>query len=177
MAHDERIHKEHQILVCLASLPRRILSLHDSGFLSGFVLHELCNKNCFDWKKAAYFVDNPDFDCLKGVAGFDNGEQSCIKESIWDNPESYKTYMKSSPFNLKVRGWCCESCERSKTADEDIINAIAQKLGFGTYGFYSWDVRNHNRGIIIYEKSVKDEEIDDNCVQNGVCLLGLCPII
>ena len=42
--------------------------------MSEFVLHDICNPNCFNLQKAAFLVDNPDFDCLKGVAGFSADE-------------------------------------------------------------------------------------------------------
>ena len=61
--------KHIDILDKLCHLPRKILSLHGHDNITELILHELCNEQCFNLEKAAYFIDNPDFDCFKGVAG------------------------------------------------------------------------------------------------------------
>ena len=66
----EEAGRHYTILNTLSKLPRKMLSLKGQENVTEFVLHELCHKNCFNLDKAAYFVDNPDFDCLKGMAGF-----------------------------------------------------------------------------------------------------------
>ena len=55
----------------LADLPKRMVPLYDLeaiGNIPEFVLHDLCHEDCFNLKKAAFLVDNPDFDSLQGVA-------------------------------------------------------------------------------------------------------------
>src|SRR5262245_10115368 len=94
--------KKHAILNLLSTIPQKVLSLHGTENITEFVLHELCNTHCFDFKKAAYLVDNPDFDCLKGVAGF-SSDEAYPKETIWEKPELFTAHMKKAAFNKKVR--------------------------------------------------------------------------
>ena len=55
-----------------------------------FVLHCLCSEDCFNMPKAAYFVDNIDFNCLKGIAGYNHLEK--YKEpGIWSKPENFSS--------------------------------------------------------------------------------------
>lgn len=178
MNKDERICKEHQVLTCLCSLPRRILSLYESNNVTEFVLHDLCNENCFNWHKAAYFVDNPDFDCLKGIAGCSKAEAFVAVKSIWDDPTAFSIHMEASPFNQQVRHWNCESCKRSNKADSGVIKKIADELGFQSYCYYGWDIKYGNHGILIYELEDNEAEcLSDECIQNGISFLGLCPIV
>ena len=94
--------KKHAILNHLSTLPQKLLSVHGTENVTEFVLHDLCSTHCFDLKKAAYLVDNPDFDCLKGVAGF-SAEEAYPQDAIWETPELFIAHMKKSAFNNKVR--------------------------------------------------------------------------
>jgi predicted SprT family Zn-dependent metalloprotease len=85
-AHD-LIQKQHALLSNLVQLPHKIVQLHGNEYLPEFVLHELSHEQCFDLSKVAYFVDNADFNCMKGVAGIDRADH--YRESIWDNPQEY----------------------------------------------------------------------------------------
>lgn len=75
MEHTTMSPRHKQVLVCLSCLPHKMLSVHGLSNATEFVLHELCQSSCFNLKKAAYFVDNPDFDRLQGVAGFNKEEE------------------------------------------------------------------------------------------------------
>ena len=57
---DEALHSQHNVLNTISRLPRKMLSLKNQENITEFVLHDLCNKKCFNLEKAAYFVDNPD---------------------------------------------------------------------------------------------------------------------
>ena len=59
--------------IVLSILPQQILSHSWNENMSEFVLHEICNQSVLT-TKAAFLVDNPDFDCLKGVAGYSTDE-------------------------------------------------------------------------------------------------------
>ena len=79
MKHDGANNKN-RILIHLSTLPQKILSLHGRADLAEFVLRDLCHERCFNLKKAAFFIDNPDFNHLKGIAGFCHEENpNCIK--------------------------------------------------------------------------------------------------
>ena len=63
------------VLGNILKIPKKLLSAQHVDNVAEFVLHERSHENCFNLRRAAYFVDNPDFNCLKGIAGF------CRKEA------------------------------------------------------------------------------------------------
>ncbi len=73
------------LLRCFTHLPQQILSLHKIDNATEYVLHSLCDAGCLDLQKAAYLVDNPDFDCLQGVAGFNKAEEVHTCEKVLDD--------------------------------------------------------------------------------------------
>src|SRR5204862_3622782 len=119
----------------LRRLPRKMLLLHGLDNVTEFVLYELASKYCFDLKKAAYFIDNPDFNCLKGVVGISNTELHDI-ENIWVNPDTFTKYMVESPFNQHVRSFTYKSHKKNNESYEKIANIIAHELGIEKHSFY-----------------------------------------
>src|SRR3972149_6861847 len=93
--------KNYALLEYLSSLPKKMLSIQHYDNIPGFVLHDLCLSKNFNITKAAYLVDNPDFNCLRGVTGFckDEAYQSC---DIWDAPEDFSKHILKCPFHEKV---------------------------------------------------------------------------
>jgi hypothetical protein len=168
------MNKEHAILTFLTTLPQKVLSLHGTENSTEFVLHELCNAHCFDLKKAAYLVDNPDFDCLKGVAGF-SADEAYSKDTIWEKPELFTAHMQKAAFNKKVRGILKPSMARTKKSDAEINTVIGEYLGFKKPVCCSLKIKHDNRGIFIYEMPTV-LPISDNLILNGASLLGFCPI-
>src|SRR5437762_734031 len=103
MNREELLAKQNRMLLCLTGLPKKMVSLHGAENIGEFVLYDLCNECCFNLSKAAYFVDNPDFNCTKGVAGFSRNEIQNACSGVWDNPEAFSSCMRNSSFNQKVR--------------------------------------------------------------------------
>src|SRR5689334_18968556 len=99
----ERLKKERDILNYLNHLPRKMLKFSQEDNISEFVLHALCCQDCFNVDKAAYFVDNPDFDCLRGIAGFSRSEAYPDSYHIWEKPQQFSSHMRTAPFNQQVR--------------------------------------------------------------------------
>ena len=161
----------------LRRLPRKMLNLHGLDNVTEFVLHELCAKNCFNLHKAAYFIDNPDFNCLKGVVGVSSAELHDI-EDIWTSPDAFTQQMIESPFNKQVRSFLGESHKRNGEPYEKTAEAIAHELGLNNYGFYSWDMKHNNHGFLVCEKNETDAESHphDDIIVDGLCLLGFCPV-
>jgi hypothetical protein len=178
MAVNEMLKRHHAVLNRLSQLPRKMLSLKDQGNITEFVLHELCQADCFDLEKAAYFVDNPDFDCLKGVAGVWRPEAyATAHDDIWQNPNSFTAHMQGSPFNQKVRDFMRSSLRKNQESDEEIVHIIAQELHMENPGYYSWDMKHYNHGLLVYEKPCKKgDSCDVDTVLNGLSLLSFCPI-
>ncbi len=166
--------RRHQMLTRLTELPVKILSRHDLENITEFVLYELCGPNCFNLKKAAYFVDNPDFNCLKGVAGITNSDQ--FGNNYWEQPEKFSHFMKESKFNQQVRNLTRPSAKHNKTADTKLAQDLAAELSLKNPAFYSWNMKHGNHGLLLFEHSPETaHEIDDQVLQ-GLCLLGFCPI-
>ena len=177
MKSEKMIHNHTHVVDNLRRLPRKILSLHGLENVTEFVLHELCSKSCFNLKKAAYFIDNPDFDCVKGVVGVSNMELHEI-EDIWSSPDSFTQQMTLSPFNQHVRSFIYESHKKNGKSYEDMAKSIAYELGINEYGFYSWDMKHNNHGFLVCEKNTIDpqEHPQDDIVIDGLCLLSFCPV-
>lgn len=174
MEHKNLSPKNLQILGLLTSLPKNILSMHGHENVSEFVLHDLCKPECFNLKYAAYFIDNPDFDCCKGIAGFAQ-EEKYQDDSVWKNPESFSEFMKRSAFNQKVRKVSRPSYRRCNGCEGEIVKELAGNLGMTNPEFFSWDLKHDNHGIVIFEQvPTNNHQLDDYL--HGLCLLGFCPI-
>ena len=174
-------HKDHleerkrRIMHSISKLPRKMLQLHGRENVIEFVLHELGQENCFNLNRAAYIVDNPDFNCLKGVAGFSREESYCDQD-IWDDPEKFSAHMKDCPYNKTVREFCIESCVKKGESDQDIVKHVSKDLGFEHPAFYSWQMKHDNHGLLLYEKQEEDEDCDCDYLIDGLCLIGFCPV-
>lgn len=163
------------ILKHLSSIPRKMLSVNENENISEFVLHDLCHKNCFNLKKAAYFIDNPDFDCLKGVAGFEEC-QAYTSGDIWEKPNDFSTYMKMAEFNQKVRSLQEPSFRRSQKATQEAVEHIGKKLNIENPLFLSLDLKHDNTGILVYQKVSDKDLYQEQDILNGITLLGFCPV-
>jgi hypothetical protein len=166
---------EHAILSHLNHIAPHMLRLKDQHNLTEFVLHELCSDRGFQIDKAAYFIDNPDFNCLRGIAGFSRQDEYKTSCSIWENPHEFSSHMGQASFNQKVRGIARESVRKSCTDDAQIVKQMAQELGFSSCNYYSWDMKHDNHAIVLFE-SPKACDISDVYVKNGMALLSFCPL-
>lgn len=166
------------ILHNLCALPRKVILLHaqQEHHAPEFVLYDLCRKECFNFPRAAYFVDNPDFDCLKGVAGYSHQDALPLSCDIWVKPVDFTQHMSKAPFNTKVRSFNRSSLRRMGTHDDAVINELAHEFNLQDYGFYSWDMKHDNHGFFIYEKNGLDKDIPSDYVLNGLSILSFCPI-
>lgn len=171
------MYRNAQIADSLRRLPRKMLQLHGFDNVTDFVLHELCSKDCFNIPKAAYFVDNPAFNCLKGIVGV-SGEELQGMENIWTNQDRFIQTITQSPFNQKVRSSHYESHKNRGHSPEEMAQVIAQELGFNDYGVYSWDMKHDNHGFLVCEKGQNHdvEHPHDEFIVDGLSLLSFCPI-
>lgn len=163
------------MLSYMSHLPRKMLLLHDHDAIAELVLHDLCSERCFNLNKAVYLVDNPDFNCMKGVAGFSRDEAFREGERMWDDPHSFTQYVKNAPFNQKVRNIQLSSMKGGGAADENLVRTVADQCAIAHPQCYTWDMKHNNRGVFIYEQP-SDETVISECLPNGVCLLSFCPI-
>lgn len=165
-----------RLLKKLSYLPNKIVSLHGTENISEFLMHELCNEECFNFSKAAYLVDNPDFNTIKGVAGFDCQEIFLEVENIWQEPERFSKHMKSVPFNQQVRMFEKDSFKKECVCDEDIIQAVAQALNIENPDFHCWHLKHDNHGLMLFEHQHAEPFWDDEDLENAFALLSLCPV-
>ena len=161
-------------LQILSSLPKHMLKMHGQENISEFVLHELACKDCFNLSKAAYFVDNPAFNCLKGVAGYAQEEACQLNVPIWNEPLRFSDHMQTSSFNQKVRECVQYSCKNCATPDEDVLHELADKLGMKSFNYCTWDMKHDNHGYLLYQTCGAEPCKED--LLNGVSLLSFCPI-
>lgn len=170
------LQRENRMLNCLSGLPRRMLALHGIDNVTEFVLHDLCQEHCFNFNKAAYFVDNPDFNCTKGVAGFSRQETFGKNDAIWEDPQGFSQHMQASSFNQKVRQMGRCSLKKIDDGHKTMAEQMASDLGFSNYAFCSWSMKHDNDGFVLYEKADVADTFADNHLLNGLSLLSFCPV-
>lgn len=174
MKHEDLTPKHKKILIRLSGLPKKILALHGADNTTEFVLHELCGSHCFNLPKAAYFVDNPDFNCCKGVAGYCKTECLDDPEEAWQKPEPFSCHMQNAKFNQKVRELYHASIGNENL--EKSVQEIAQEIGIEHPTFYTWELKNGNKGLLIFEQGEESCEEIKTYLEDGLSLLGFCPI-
>lgn len=161
------------VLHALHHLPRKMLKVHDHHDGAAFVLHELCHPECFDVQKAAYLVNNPDFDCVQGIAGISRDEGGFIHNIAWDHPDEFSSYIETSPFHQQVRQ--LEGRSLDVFHERDSILSMGKQLGFKHADCYVWDLKHNNHGILVFERPETHEHHDD-LMKNSVYFLSFCPV-
>jgi hypothetical protein len=174
MKYADNPQRHYELLRYINTIPRKMLSLHGHGNVIDFVIHALCTERGFDLQKAAFFIDNPDFDWLKGIAGFSRQEMYPA-EDIWQDPESFSTHMHEAPFHQKVRSIHRPSMKRQGQQLHELVQHLADDVQLNNPGFYTWDIKNDNNGLFLYEKD-HDDASSDEYILDGLCLLGFCPV-
>lgn len=175
MKHACNDHERH-LMQILCHLPRKIILVHERSNVPMFVLHELCHHDSFDLSQAAFFVDNPDFDCLQGIAGY--AQCDIEKEyDIWIDPDVFTKDMEHSTINNKVRCICKKSCAKNQKSVDDIAQEIGKELGFSDIGYCVWPMKHDNRGLLVYEVQNQDEvNSHQEHLDNGAHILSFCPV-
>jgi hypothetical protein len=169
--------RKKQVLQVLSEMPKKILLLNGRENVAEFVLHDLSHENCFNLKKAAYFVDNPDFNCLKGVAGISTTEiPKGLWKDVWAQNEMFSTYMRNAAFNKKVREFAQCSLRVGKKLNDQEIKLISNNLGIENPAYFSLDLKHGNNGLFIFEKNSGIDKHLDEHLSHGASLLGFCPI-
>ena len=176
MEHSGKSDRIENLLTHLSRLPQKILSLHGRGDLTEFVLRDLCHKQCFNLKKAAFFVDNPDFNCLKGVAGFCQKENPTVCDFLWDHPEKFMARIQESEFNQKVRDIWLPSLQKVEESQDYVVKSVAQMLDMKNPHSCSLAVKYGNNGMLVFEKENLQDSVADEHFSHGLSLLGFCPV-
>lgn len=171
MKHENISEKRLKILEYFTELPSKMLSCDNTENMIEFVMHCLCSEDCFNMPKAAYFIDNIDFNCLKGMAGYSHIEKF-REPSIWSNPDTFTHHMRQCNFNQTVRNVSRPSALKSQKPEE-LAKELGKLLSINNPAFYSWKIKYDNYGIFIFEPIANAEELN-GFVQKGLHLLGFC---
>lgn len=162
-----------------SSIPRKMVTLYniDVANLSDFLLHEFCHEDVFNIKRAAFFVDNPDFDLVQGVAGFKKDESYNQELVHWDKPAEFLNHMALSKFDKQVKSFN-QSCsiKRNGQVYSDFVKEQAGQMGFNNPKVSTWDLKHRNNGILIYELDEEPDETFGDHLENIVYILSFCPL-
>ncbi|QQR54120.1 hypothetical protein IPH25_04725 [bacterium] len=162
-------------LIKLSKIPRNINEYKDRYNVIEFILHELCHEECLNLKKAAYFIDNHDFDCLHGVVGIDTNEKFS-HEDIWQVPDQFSNYMKQLSFNNKVKELRTVSSKSFVQDELRYVKQLAQDLGMQDVSCSVIPLRHDNKGVFVYEPQAQGC-LEEHDILNGLNFLGLCPLL
>lgn len=168
-------HAGSELLHKINEIPAKILSIHDHSYVAHAVLNELCHPSYFDLPRAAYFVDNPDFDIMRGVAGIARDEVQCEIACAWKEPERLSEQLEKSPFNTSVRGCNRQSMKSFKNKENQVVRELAHELHIAHPEFITWPMKYDNHGILIFEHT-KNHHWNREQLLNGLHLLSFCPI-
>lgn len=161
----------------LLKLPTKILqNAHQAG-LQELVLKYLAEKNFFNFKKAAYLLDNPSFDCCKGVAGFDITDFSDEDEwlDLWENNDKKNRCINYAEYNKKIKTLSCNSIFLKAQNDQNIFFDFAKNsLNFNNPKMIFSENKYGNHGLFFYEERTnKQQTIEQHLFESAAAILGL----
>ncbi len=163
-----------KLLKCFTDLPQQILSLQEIDGVAEYVLHSLCNEGCLNLSKAAYLIDNPDFDCIKGVAGFNKADE--ISDIVLEDHGQFQEHMDQCEYNKKVREINLRSAHRKGQSPEETVKQLALILGMVNPMYHTWTIKHDNHGLLIFERALEEAPIKQEEFIKGLSLLGFCPV-
>jgi len=161
----------------LISLPQKILKNHEVPGLEQILLHELAHDNNFGLKKAGYLIDNPEFDCLKGVAGYCSDECNLHKKDVWEEPNTFMSDMQNAKFHNSMNAFLHNASLGKKDVhihDENDLHELGVRLGMHNPSFFTWNMKHGNHGILIFEDGEHGKLRRRDWLRNIVALLSLC---
>jgi len=162
-------------------LPHKILDHHINNIdnIIDMILYSLCNEDCLDIDKAAYIIDNPDFDLIKGLAGFDKKNSYKKKYSngidrsnIWQYKDYFKEHINNCEFNNRIKQLSGKSIFNNIENIDEKIKDIANVIDISNPRYYNWLTKNDNYAIVIFENK-KDIHKD---MLSFFRFLSLCPL-
>ena len=168
--------KHYELLQFLSNIPGKIVGLHGLENVTEFVLHDLSSKDCFNLLKVGYFVDNPDFNCFKGVTGYHSNQQFSPHHVIWDDPDIFSSHMKTVDFNKQVRNLQTTSPKKTSICEKSFVDEVADELQFNNPSYFCWRMKHNNHGLVIFEHINGHDYWNEHDLAQGMHLLSLCPI-
>lgn len=170
---------DYRLASYLSGLLHKVLLYHDVDALSQILLHEIGHDDSFALNKATYLVDNPDFNHLLGVAGYDHHECNLHHEDMWEDPYSFAKDMKDAEYNNTVRSYLNDSLKRKdlNLNDASEVKELGKDLGIENPEFFAWNMKYGNHGILLFERKVEeDSSWRKNLLMNVAAMLSFCGI-
>ncbi len=167
----------------LSGLLHKVLNFHDVDGLPQMVLHELGHENSFNFSRATYLIDNPDFNHLLGVAGYAHDECHFHKNDLWQDPQSFLKDMDGAHYHNQVRDFLKESLRRNEIDLDSSkeIHELGHCLGLEKPEFFSWNMKHGNHGLLLFDRKEVIEDPDTlnwrvSFLRNIAALLSFCGI-
>jgi hypothetical protein len=160
------------MLSVAATIPYKILSWYQQEYVDNMaklVIYELCSKNCFGLKKAAFLVNNPDFKWCRGVVGYEAREDSLIVK----NEADVINFFEQSLFHATTCAIECVACEKN---DSTVFAKIAEHLHMPSHQVCTIPLKHGNEGLFVYEFFNTSDELSVDIIQQIVALIGFCPL-
>ncbi len=173
---DNRNAENHKkLLIKFSDFSKNMTQNHHLENLSEFVLHDVCGLDQFQVPKAAYLVNNPDFTCLKGVAGY-HSQESFRSGDLWSNQKAFTSHMKNAHFNQKVRLVQDNALVLNGAKSDQVrIFGIADQLEITDPVYHTWKMKHDNQGVLIFQKP-QDFSMGDEHFLQFLYMLSFCPI-
>jgi len=172
------ISEEHAyFLEYVTHLSHKVQQHHDCHHLPQLVLHHLAHPLGFSLTKAAYFVDNPDFDHFIGIAGFLNEKKDAL-DTIWNDPHAFKPKAQCAVFHEQVRN-IAQTSFKKKHIDvhtSSDVQKVAKELGIQNPQWVTWDMKHGNHGLLIFERGQTFPAWMKKMLENMAPFLGFCPL-
>jgi len=163
----------------LSCLLHKVLNFHEVDGLSQMVLHELGHEDQFNFNKATYLVDNPDFNHLLGVAGYSNDECHYHQDDLWQDPYSFIKDMESAKYHNEVKNYLNDSLRRKdiNLNNSKEVKELGAFLGLKKPEYFSWNSKNGNHGILLFEPQEQEQSTwRVSFLHNIAALLSFCGI-
>ena len=172
---NQNINRDKELLLRFGHFSKNMIKHHHLENLSEFIVHDLCSQDFFNISKAAYLVNNSDFDCLKGVVGY-HGHEAFKPAKNWENQEDFSSHMKGTLFNNTVRSINDKSVDLSNsTLSDRYVHDLSDKFNIKNPIYHSWDMKHDNQGLFIFEKPEESDLVNDHLL-NFLHILSFCSI-
>lgn len=167
----------HSLLSCLHHLPRKVATNQHVDSLTALVLLDLCHHSKFNLQKAAYFIDNPDFNILRGVAGFDHEHHHQEPDAQWSCPDDFHSHLCSSQFHNQIRAIERESIKRQQANEAEFLARLGQSVGIQNPHHIALNLKHDNYGYLLYQAPQDHDAELQEFLTNSAYILAFCPTL
>jgi len=136
----------------LLQLPKQILKHIHTHNLTDLLLGHLASENYFNLKKAAYLLNNPEFNCVKGLSGIEDHDIKDWKK-LWEDPAESAKRLANSSYNQKIKSFASASpfADLGAHRPEELVEYAKQNFAFNNPVFIGWHGKHGNYGLFFCE--------------------------